>query len=163
MYFRGHSSQPACCPESLSSAASIRPVTQVPDLLLGLQHELGELNGCVGKQFLALADSLRSLSRDARQIARLSREATGLATAGKSGQALGMLQEILRQAERVQALGDTSREKLHAILTHLEQARAPLARLGKLPFFLSSIGILSRIEGSRIRSTAKRLGRGHAL
>ena len=122
------------------------------NLLAGLQDELAGLKVSLAEQFQALADALRSLSSDARQIAGLSREAAALATAGRSSQALEMLQGILEDAERIHELGETSQEKLHTIPRHLAQSRVPLARLSKLPFFLSALATLSRIEGTRIRS-----------
>jgi hypothetical protein len=132
---------------------AVLTVTDVPQLG-SLPNDLLALNAAAAKEFLELSGALQSISGHIRNITSLSREATSLAAIEESERALGTLQHILADAEQLQTLGQTSREKLHNILSALENFREPLARLLKLPGKLNTIGMLSRIEGSRLESAS---------
>jgi len=120
-----------------------------------LQEQLRGLNAAAGKDFLALSESLQSTAGRTRQLAGLAREAATLASAGESDEAIGALQKILSNAAEMQILGEASRQKLHTILGQVQEAEVPLSRLVRLPKQLKTIGVLSRIEGSRLASTSE--------
>ena len=126
----------------------------IPRALTTLQEDLGELNRFVARQFLSLAEALQSISGHARDIAGLSREVTGLAADEESDGAIGTLRHILADSERMQVMAETSREKMQEILQRLNESRSALSYLAKMRVMLQVFGMLSRIEGSRLRNTA---------
>jgi len=119
-----------------------------------LAEDLRALNAASSREFLALSQALQSIAGHCRKITEMSREVTGLAALGESERALDTLQKILADAAQLQALGSTSREKLHKILSALQSSRDPLNHLIKLPVKLNTVGMLSRIEGSRLEGAA---------
>jgi hypothetical protein len=123
-------------------------------LVPALQDGLQRLNACAAEVFLALGGALQSVAVEAREVAGLSKAAVGLGTAGESDQSMHKLQLILTDAVQVQALGQVSREKLHEVFSHLKQSRAPLGRLMNLPSVLNIVGMLYRIEASRLESAS---------
>jgi hypothetical protein len=123
-------------------------------LVPALQDGLQRLNACAAEVFLALGGALQSVAVEAREVAGLSKAAVGLGTAGESDQSMHKLQLVLTDAVQVQALGQVSREKLHEVFSHLKQSRAPLDRLMNLPSVLNIVGMLYRIEASRLESAS---------
>jgi len=140
----------------MSSAAPVLSADQSagafapPALLASLQDDLRELNAAGARQFLALAGSLQSIAGHARDIAALSHQLAELTGAGESDEAVATLQQVLTEAARVQTLSQDSREKFREILSCVEHSRPSLTRLIKLPLLLNTVGILSRIEASRL-------------
>jgi hypothetical protein len=84
----------------------------------------------------------------------LSQSAAGLTAADDSDRTIATLTEILADTERVQNLAETSQIQMSEILLCLKQSRSPLFLLAKLPDSLNAVGMLSRIEGSRLQTAA---------
>jgi len=125
-----------------------------PSLLASLQDDLNGLNAAGAKEFLALAAALQSIAGHAHDIAGLSRQVTELTGPGESDEAVSRLQQLLTEAAHLQAMSQGSRAKLREILSRVERSNTSLARLLKLPLLLNTVGILSRIEASRLTDAA---------
>jgi ABC-type transporter Mla subunit MlaD len=119
-------------------------------IIAKLQSGLEQLNACAAEAFLALGGALQSVSAQAREVAAISKEAVTLGTSGKSDESMQQLQLILDGASEVQALGLVSREKLHEVFVHLQECEGPLSHLVNLPSVLGTVGMLYRIEASRL-------------
>ena len=137
------------------SAAYSRPADAMETALIPcLQDGLARLNACAAEVFLALGGALQSVATQAREVAGLSKSAISLGAAGQSDESMGKLQLMLGDAIQVQALGRMSREKLHEVFGHLKHCQAPLSHLMKLPSVLRTVGMLYRIEASRLEGAS---------
>lgn len=123
-------------------------------LVPALQEGLERLSAGAAEVFLALGGALQSMGAQARAVAELSKEAAGLGSAGEWAQSLRALEEILAEAIGVRALGQVCRTKLHRVLLHLQQCRAPMDRLLTMPSILKTVGILSRIEAGHLEDAS---------
>jgi hypothetical protein len=123
-------------------------------ILNALQEDLSGLNGSVTRAFLALGGALQSIAARSREVTALSQSAAGLTAADDSDRTIATLTEILADTERVQNLAETSQIHMSDILLCLKQSRSPLSHLAKLPDSLNAVGMLSRIEGSRLQTAA---------
>jgi len=121
-----------------------------PTLVSSLQEGLRHLNAGAAEVFLALGGALQSIVREAREVAALSKAAAELGTETGSSQSLATLQGMLEDAGLEQAKLRSSSMKLHDVLSRLEACRAPMSRLTRLPVALNWVGMLSRIESSRL-------------
>jgi hypothetical protein len=139
---------------ALSSPDAHPAVALGTALIPSLQDGLRRLNACAAEVFLALGGALQSVATQARAVAGLSKSAISLGTAGKSDESMGKLQLILGDAIQVQAMGRVSRDKLHEVFGHLKRCHTPLSHLMKLPSVLSTVGMLYRIEASRLEGTS---------
>jgi hypothetical protein len=138
-----------------SAAAGSRPADAIETALIPrLQEGLTRLNACAAEVFLALGGALQSVATQAHEVAGLSKSATSLGAAGESDESMSKLQLILGDAIQVQALGRVSREKLHEVFGHLKHCQAPLSHLMKLPSVLRTVGMLYRIEASRLEGAS---------
>jgi hypothetical protein len=141
-----------------SSSTNNSPSSTSPSLpsvvLAPLCDSLQDLNGRVAKQFLALAAVLQSNSASARKITTESHKATGSETGLQSSKSIELLQRILTDSAGASRMLDTSTEQMLEILAIVNAERAPLENLAKLRGLLELIGVLSRIEGGRIKNTS---------
>lgn len=147
----GNSSSPdAASPSSLPDSGAEDDRAE-PVLPASLQEGLRQINACAAETFMALGSALQSIVTQTREITERSKEAASLGTGEQSGP-IHALEQVLTEAARMRELGQSSCGKLHRILSYLEQCRTPMDRLRKLPFLLSSVAMLSRIEGGRLES-----------
>jgi hypothetical protein len=144
-------------PAALAAADYAPPVDAMEaSLIPSLQDGLLRLNACAAEVFLGLGGALQSVATQAREVAGLSKSAISLGSAGKLDDSMGKLQLILGDAIQMQALGRVSREKLHEVFGHLQHCQAPLSHLMKLPAVLRTVGLLYRIEASRLEGASIR-------
>ncbi len=129
------------------------PALSSPALLLvSLPDDLDGLNARVRKEFLALSEALQNISRQAREVANLSREATQLLGEGESHQSTDTLEQVLADADRLRNQDETSHSQIREILSLLQKCRFPLARLAQMRQSLPAFAILARIEAARLRN-----------
>ncbi len=133
-----------------NSCAALTENSSISAVLSAVGMGLSDLGELAGKEFLELGASLQLISQRSKDVAAASRELVSLTGTGDAGRAITTLQNLLVDATRVQALSDTSQEKLREVLSHAERSRSALARLEDLPPLLSSLRTLSRIEGARL-------------
>ena len=145
----GEGSSPA------ESSSNISPVDILENStpVASLQEGLRQLNISTADVFLELGTSLQSIVTQARELAELSKSAAKLGTEASSASPLQTLQQALADASQMHASGQMSQKKLHQVLSCLHQCQTPMARLMKLPFLLGAVGMLSRIEASRLESS----------
>lgn len=131
------------CAEPAAAADSGDTLTRVQDSVSQLKAEFADA-------FHALSGTLQTISEQARDIAEHSCGRTTASAVEQSEAAVMELQNVLDNVEQVRSMGDSSVGPLRNVLEHLQQSRAPLKRLAGLPFLLSTVGMLSRIESSRL-------------
>jgi len=129
-------------------------MTGEPSLLLApLCDSLGALNASVAEQFLGLAAILQSNSARARQITDASHKATGSKASLQSSQSIGVLQRVLTDSAAISEMVEVSAQKMLDILFHVNSVHAPLHRLATTKNLLQTVGVLSRIEGGRMKGS----------
>lgn len=121
-------------------------------MLSSLRSDLKSLNASSAKMFLELGSALQTIAAQARDIVAVSKNVTGLGAAAEADGPISMLQQLLRDAEQMGSLGKDSRAELHEALAQLAACRVPLEQLSKLPSRLNTVGMLSRIEASRLEN-----------
>jgi hypothetical protein len=138
------------------------PTTDVPGsipprlpsmVLVPLCDSLCVLNTRVADEFLALAAVLQSNSTRARQITAESHKATGSEANLQSSRSIAILQQILTESAGVSGMVEISTEQMLEILSIVNAERAPLQKLAKMRGLLQTVGVMSRIEGARIKNT----------
>ena len=110
------------------------------------------------KNFSGLAAVLQPNSARARQITAASHKATGSDASLQSSNPIAILQRILTESADIGEVVELSAEQMLEILTHVNTVHTPLQNLAKMQGLLQTVGILAKIESTRITASVNLSG-----
>ncbi len=138
---------------SVAAGPEKTPAIAASACFSSIQEELQNLRATSGRIFLELGRILHSIAARGRDVATMSRTMTELASSQETVHTIGTLEKVLEDANRVQILGNLSRSRLKQASSVFAKCAPSFERLNKLPPRLNTVGILARIEASRLDDT----------
>ena len=125
------------------------------DDLQEMRKDIIELNRSSEKDFLSIGENLQDFYIRAREISKVSTSATGLIVGEKISNAINGLNDILAQLDDYQKESEDVSEKVNGILLEdilniIGSIYEPLLVFKKIVKNLRVIGILTRVESSRL-------------
>ena len=125
------------------------------DDLQEMRKDIIELNRSSEKDFLSIGENLQDFYIRAREISKVSTSATGLIVGEEISNAINGLNDILAQLDDYQKESEDVSEKVNGILLEdilniIGSIYEPLLVFKKIVKNLRVIGILTRVESSRL-------------